>query len=43
VSSQAASARNALSTAIAEANAFLARARTVSTALRPHNVTLNIP
>ena len=43
VSRQAASARSALTAAIAEANALLARARTVSTALKPHNVTLNVP
>ena len=43
VTRQASSAQSALASAIAEANAFLARARTVSTALRPHNVTLNVP
>lgn len=43
MSRQAVSARAALSTAIAEANAVLARARTVSAALRPHGVTINLP
>jgi hypothetical protein len=42
-SRQAASARTALTAAITEANAVLARARTVSTALKAHNVTLNVP
>jgi hypothetical protein len=42
-SRQASSARAALSAAIAEANAMLTRARAVSAALRPHNVTLNVP
>jgi len=43
VSRQAASARTALMAAITEANALLARARTVSTTLRPHQLTLNVP
>jgi hypothetical protein len=43
VSRQAASSRTALLAAISEAQALLARARTVSAALRPHNVTLNVP
>ena len=43
ISRQAASARTALLAAITEAQALIARARTVSTALRPHNVTLNVP
>jgi hypothetical protein len=43
VSRQAASARTALNAAITEANGVLARARTLSTALRPYNVTLNVP
>jgi hypothetical protein len=43
VTRQAASAQSALASAISEANAVIARARTVSAALRPHNVTLNVP
>lgn len=43
VSRQAASSRTALTAAISEANAVLARARTVSTALRAHNLTLTVP
>ena len=42
-SRQAASARTALTAAIAEANAVLARAHTVSAALKPYNLTLNVP
>jgi hypothetical protein len=40
---QAASAQSALTGAINEANGVLARARNVSTALKSHNVTLNVP
>jgi hypothetical protein len=43
VSRQAASSRTALLAAISEAQAVIARARTVSAALKPHNVTLNVP
>ncbi|HEX6314245.1 MAG TPA: hypothetical protein VFZ73_05270 [Gemmatimonadaceae bacterium] len=43
VSRQAASSRTALLAAITEAQALLARARTVSNALRRYNVTLNVP
>jgi hypothetical protein len=43
VSRQAASARTALMSAISEANGVISRARTVSTALKAHNVTLNVP
>jgi photosystem II stability/assembly factor-like uncharacterized protein len=43
MTTQATSARSALAAAISEANAVIARARTVSTALRPHNVTINVP
>lgn len=43
VNRQASAARGALQGAITEANALLARARTVSAALRPHNLTLNVP
>jgi len=43
VSRQAASSRTALMAAISEAQAVIARARTVSAVLRPHNVTLNVP
>jgi hypothetical protein len=42
-SRQAAAARTALANAITEANAVLARARTVSAALKAYNVTLNVP
>ena len=42
VSNQATSARSALSAALSEANAVLAKARTVATALKAHNVTLNV-
>jgi photosystem II stability/assembly factor-like uncharacterized protein len=43
VSRQAASARTGLLAAISEAQAVIARARTVSAALKAHNVTLNVP
>jgi hypothetical protein len=43
VTRQANTAQSQLTSAIAEANGVLARARTVSAALRPHNVTLNVP
>jgi hypothetical protein len=43
VNRQAAGARTALMNAITEANAVLARARTVSAALKAYNVTLNVP
>jgi hypothetical protein len=43
VTRQATSAQSALASAIAEANAVLARARTVGAALKPHNLTLNVP
>jgi hypothetical protein len=43
VSRQAATSRTALLAAISEAQAVIARARTVSAALKPHNVTLNVP
>jgi hypothetical protein len=42
VSRQAASARTALTAAIAEANGVIARARTVGAALRQYNLTINI-
>jgi hypothetical protein len=43
VSRQAASARTSLLAAISEANSVIARARTVSSALKGYNVTLNVP
>jgi hypothetical protein len=43
MSRQAAAARTALIAAIGEANAVIARARTLGTALRPHNLTLQVP
>ena len=42
VSRQAASARTGLLEAISEAQAVIVRARTVSTALKAHNITLNV-
>ncbi len=43
VTRQAATARMQLMAAITEANGVIARARTVSAALKAHNVTLNVP
>jgi photosystem II stability/assembly factor-like uncharacterized protein len=43
VTRQAATARSSLLAAITEANGVIARARTVSTALKSYNVTLNVP
>ena len=40
---QAANAQSALSAAISEANSVIARARTVASALKTYNVTLNVP
>jgi hypothetical protein len=40
---QVADVRVGLPRAISDANAWLARARTVSATLRTHNVTLNVP
>ena len=42
-SGQGSNKATALTSAITEANAVLARARTVSTALKAHNVTLTVP
>jgi photosystem II stability/assembly factor-like uncharacterized protein len=43
MTTQASSARAALNSAITEATNVLTRARAVSAALRPHNITLNVP